>query len=127
MSINKKVSKLLAGVLLMATPMIALSTTQPYVKLPDYVAALPEAEPKEFFLEYAKGFELVLKSYPCINEPNWWYAEVRNDESGKYANGCWTRKNIEGSTIIFTQISVGDGGRGWLDFQNNSNEFTPRY
>lgn len=123
MSINKKVSKLLAGVLLMATPMLALSTTQPYVKLPDYVAALPEAEPKEFFLEYAKGFELVLKPYPCINEPNWWYAEVRHTESGKSTNGCWARKN----QAIFTQISVGDGGKGWLDFQNNSNEFTPRY
>jgi hypothetical protein len=124
---NNKISKILVGVLLMATPMLALSTTQPYVKLPDYVAALPEAEPKEFYLEYAKGFELVLKPYLCINEPGWWYAEVRNSESGKYANGCWARKNIEGSTIIFTQISVGDNGKGWLDFQNNSNEFTPRY
>jgi|LWDU01.1.fsa_nt_gi hypothetical protein len=101
--------------------------------------------PKEFVLEYRTGYELALLPYPCLEQPEqasdkfastiipdappeFWYAEVRDLEGGRSAHGCWIKRRFKQAEVVFTQIIIPEGdGKAYLDFRNETKEFTARY
>jgi hypothetical protein len=119
---TNKISKLLAGVLLIATTMSGVAAVQPDVKLPEYTKEVP----KEFVFEYHPEYELVLKPYPCLGESGEWYAEVHHLLSDARAYGCWTLAEGAEGVFVFVQVVV-DGKKEWIEYQIKADKFSPRY